>query len=56
MTNLRNLKGLAEYQKISIKDDYTLAERDMVRKFQEEANKLKARRGGPGSKIHVDLV
>ena len=30
MTNLRNLKGLAEYQKISIKDDYTLAERDMV--------------------------
>jgi len=40
MNNLKNLKGVPQYQGISIKDDCTRAEREMIRKFQQEANKL----------------
>ena len=40
MDNLKNLKGLEEYRGISIKDDYTLAEREMIQEFQQQANKM----------------
>jgi len=40
MDNLKNLKGLQEYRGISIKDDYTLAEREMIQEFQQQANKI----------------
>ena len=39
MTNLKNLKGAdAVYHKLSIRDDYTIQEREMVRKFVNDAN------------------
>jgi len=40
MDNLKNLKGLQEYKGISIKDDYTLAEREMIQEFQQQANTM----------------
>ena len=43
MTSLRYLKGKEMYTRISITDDYTLAERKMVRDFVEKAKKTKQR-------------
>ena len=45
MDNLKNLKGLQEYRGISIKADYTLAEREMIQEFQQQANKMNDENG-----------
>ena len=42
MTNLKNLKGNEEYRGISIKEDYTLNERQLIRVYVEQAKALNA--------------
>ena len=42
MTNLNNLKGNEEYRGISIKEDYTLNERQLIRVYVEQAKALNA--------------
>ena len=42
MKNLRNLKDQKEYQGISVKDDYTVAEREIIKEFVQEAKKRSA--------------
>ena len=42
MSNLFKLKGKEEFNGISIKPDYTLAERDQLRKYSEKAKLLNA--------------
>lgn len=37
MNNLRRLKGIVEYRGISITEDYTLSERNMIREYAEKA-------------------
>ena len=38
MNNLKNLKGREEYKGISVKDDYTIQERNLVKQWVEKAN------------------
>ena len=42
MGNLRRLKGIKEFNGISIKPDYTIAERDQIRQYSEKAKLLNA--------------
>ena len=42
MKNLKNLKGNEEYRVISIKEDYTLNERQLIRVYVEQAKALNA--------------
>lgn len=42
MGNLRRLKGIEEFNGISIKPDYTIAERDQLRQYSEKAKLLNA--------------
>lgn len=40
MSNLRNLKDVTKYAGLSITDDYTLAEREMIRNYRQKAKVL----------------
>ena len=42
MSNLKKLKGHTSYHGISVTDDYTLAEREIINQYREEAKKLNA--------------
>ena len=37
ISSLRNLKGQAAYQKISVSDDYTIAERQSIKEYSDKA-------------------
>ena len=39
LNNLRNLKGTTEYKDISITEDYTISERQMIKQFANKAKK-----------------
>lgn len=53
MTSLRYLKGKEMYTRISITDDYTLAERKMIRDFVEKAKKQNRELGEDAKSIVV---
>ena len=38
MANLRNLKGREEYKRISVKDDYTIQDRNLIKQWIDKAN------------------
>ena len=40
MDSLKNLKDVPQFRGISITDDYTLAEREMIKEFQQKARKM----------------
>ena len=40
MSNLKNLKDAPQFHRISITDDYTLAEREMIKEFWVKAKKI----------------
>ena len=40
MENLKNLKGKQDYKGISIKEDYTISERQPIREYVEQAKAL----------------
>ena len=42
MENLKNLKGKQDYKGISIKEDYTISERQLIREYVEQAKALNA--------------
>lgn len=42
MNNLKNLKGNQEYKGISIKEDYTISERQLIKEYLEQAKALNA--------------
>ena len=53
MTSLRYLKGKEMYTRISITDDYTLAERKMIRDFVEKAKKQNRELGEDAKSVVV---
>ena len=46
MKNLNKLKGKESYNGISITDDYTVAERELVNDYRREAKELNANNEG----------
>ena len=42
MENIKNLKGKQDYKGISIKEDYTISERQLIREYVEQAKALNA--------------
>ena len=40
MNSLQNLKNVSQFRGISITDDYTFAEREMIKEFQQKARKM----------------
>ena len=40
MESLSNLKGNEEYKEISIKEDYTMNERQLIKTYVDQANAL----------------
>ena len=42
MSNLKKLKGHTSYHRISVTDDYTLAERELINQYRQEAQKKNA--------------
>ena len=63
MRSLRNLKGKANYSGISITDDYTVAQREIIKYYRTEVKVLNARheseeyffcvRGTPTDGLHI---
>lgn len=62
MTNLKKLKNAdAEYHRLSIRDDYTMEERELIRKYAEDARKKNEEenttawkvRGTPKNGLHL---
>ena len=43
MSNLRRLKGKEEFNGISVKPDFTIAERDQLRQYSERVKQLNAK-------------
>ena len=66
MRSLRNLKGKNEYKGISITDDYTVTEREMIKDYKTEAKDLNAKkesddffycvRGTPKNGLYIKKV
>ena len=42
MSNLKKLKGQTSYHGISVTEDYTLAERELINQYREEAKTMNA--------------
>lgn len=61
MANLKNLKGIDKYRKMSVIDDYTRAERILIKKWADKAKKLNAEqndviwrvRGSPETRLYL---
>ena len=49
MSNLNSLKGNEDYKGLSVTDDYTVTEREMIREFNEKA-KLRNSQETPDSR------
>ena len=66
MRSLRNLKGKCEYKGISITDDYTVTEREMIKDYKTEAKEMNAKneseefffcvRGTPKNGLYIKKV
>ena len=61
MANLKNLKGIEKYRKMSVTDDYTRAERILIKTWADKAKKLNAEqndviwrvRGSPETRLYL---